>query len=183
MLIPERFHAIKVDAFSALLNHFVLGYEIRIRQGMNLELKGSLIGTNVNTSLRHSEGYFIKGGLKFVKWSNSFLKGLSYVQPLRGSYLKPELIYGRFRRDENHKTITYDNYAINMVFGRQNVINNFFVIDYFGSIGYAYQDYYYAKDSIEVKNIGDFTYAYSHLFFGKKIPLIISGGLLIGFAY
>ena len=183
MMIKERFHAFKVDVFSALLNHYTIGYEIRLRLGLNLEVKGALIGTNLNTSLKHSEGFFVKGGLKFVKWGTSMMKGLTYIQPLKGSYYKPEFIFGKFKRDENHREISYTNYAFNLVFGRQNVINNFFVVDYFGAIGYAYQQYSYRKDSVEIKTIGDFTYGYSHVFFGKKIPITISGGVLIGFAH
>ena len=183
MMIRQRSHAFKVDVLSSLFNHYLLGYEMRLFPAINLELKASIIGTNVTTSLDHAEGYFVKCGLKFVKLTSSYMRGLKYIQPLKGNYIKPELIFGQFKRDEKHHYINYTNYAINIVFGRQDVINNFFVLDYFGGFGYSYQVNSTVKDSTNNNSVGDFTYAYSHLFFGKGIPLILTGGVLIGFAY
>ncbi len=183
LLIKSKSHAVKVDALSYLFNHYVLGYEMKLFPRINFEIKGSLIGTNVSTSLDHAEGYFVKCGVKFVKLTNSYMRGLKYIQPLKGNYVKPEIIFGQFKRDEKHHYINYTNYAINMVFGRQDVINNFFVLDYFGGVGYSYQVNSTVKDSSDNKSVGDFTYAYSHLFFGKGLPLILTGGVLIGFVY
>lgn len=183
MMIKEKSRAIKVDILSPSLNHFVLGYEMKIRTAVNLEFKASLIATNLSTSLKYSEGYFIKGGVKFVKLTKSYMRGLKYVQPLKGNYFKPEFIFNRYKRDEDHTFVTYTNYALNLVFGRQDVINNFFVIDYFGGMGYSYQATDYESTASNNGTVGDFSYAYSHLFFGKRLPLILTGGVLIGFVY
>jgi hypothetical protein len=174
MLIHERSHAIKVDILSPLFNHFTCSYEVKLRRGMNFELKGSLIGTNLNKQIEHSEGFFIRTGIKFIKCTPSYSKGLKYIPPLKGTYFKPELIYSQFKRDEENETISYKNYAIDLLFGRQYLLSKSIVLEYFAGFGFGLQ-----SSSKDV----DFNYAYSHLFLGKKIPLIISGGLMMGFVF
>jgi hypothetical protein len=177
LMIPQRSIAMKIDLLAPLLNHFTVGYEIKIKTGRNLEIKGGFIGTNINTGLKHVEGYFVKAGVKFVKLTHSYMKGLKYVQPVAGSYLKPELTFGQFKRDEDFTKINYTNYVVSIIFGKQKVFNNRFTFDYFGGVGYGHQASTSDKQDI------DFNYAYSHLFFGKKIPIIITGGITAGIVY
>jgi sRNA-binding carbon storage regulator CsrA len=174
MIIRERSHAIKVDVFSPLLNHFTIGYEMKLKLGMNLDIKASLIATNIATFLDFAEGYFFKGGIKFISLSNSYSKGLKYVHPMKGSYFKPEFIFGQFTRTEDHQPVKYTNYVIDIVFGRQYMLNKVIALDYYGGVGFGIQN-----SSTE----NDFTYAYSHVFFGKTIPIIITGGLTLGFVF
>ena len=174
MIIHERSHAIKADIFSPLLNHFTLGYEVKLKLGKNLEFKAALIATNINKNLNHAEGYFIKGGIKFISLSNSYSRGLKYINPLKGNYFKPELVFSQYKKDEEHELISYTNYAIDIIFGRQYMLSKIIALDFFSGVGFGVQ-----TSSKEV----DFSYAYSHLFFGKKIPLIVTGGLTIGVVY
>lgn len=174
MIIRERSHAIKVDLFSPLLNHFTVGYEMKLKLGMNLDVKASLIATNIASFLDHAEGYFFKGGVKFISLSNSYSKGLKYIHPMKGSYFKPELIFGQFKRIEEHQSVTYTNYVIDIVFGRQYMLNKVIALDYYGGAGFGIQN---------SSTASDFTYAYSHIFFGKNIPIIITGGLTLGFVF
>ena len=174
MVIHIRSHAIKVDLFSPLLNHFTIGYERKLNLGINLELKVSIIGTNVSKFINHSEGFFIKGGIKYIRLSDSFSKGLKYIHPLKGSYFKPEIIFGQYKKDEKNKVILYTHYVIDMVFGKQYLLSKTIALDYYGGAGIGIQ-----KSSMD----NDFTYAYSHIFLGKKIPLIITGGLTVGFVF
>lgn len=174
MVIHERAHAIKVDLFAPLLNHFTFGYEMKLKLGTNLEIKASIIGTNISTFISHAEGYFIKSGIKFIRLSDSYARGLKYIHPLKGSYFKPEFIFGQYKKDESHEIISYTHYAIDIVFGRQYLLSKTIALDYYGGAGLGIQKS--SKDN-------DFTYAYSHIFLGRKIPLIISGGLTMGFVF
>ena len=174
VFIDKREQAIKIDIVAPLLNHFTLSYERMLKKGLNLEVKGGLIATNVNTSIAHSEGFFVKAGVKFLSLRESYMKGLKYKQSHDGVYFKPELIYGRFKGDDKTGTIDYSNYAVNVLFGNQRVWSNRFLFDVFAGFGYGIQD-----SSNEV----DFTYAFSHLFFGKKVPLIISAGVMMGIVF
>ena len=174
MIIHERSHAIKVDLFAPLLNHFTFGYEMKMKLGINFEIKASIIGTNISTFIKHSEGYFIKGGVKFIRLSNSYAKGLKYIHPLKGNYFKPEFIFGQYKKDEKNETVSYTHYAIDIIFGKQYLLSKTIALDYYGGAGLGIQ-----KSS----NDNDFTYAYSHIFLGGKIPLIITGGLTMGFVF
>ncbi len=174
MVIRERAHAIKVELFSPLFNHFTIGYEMKLKLGMNLEIKASIIGSNISTFIKHAEGYFIKGGVKFIRLSDSFAKGLKYIHPLKGNYFKPEFIFCQYKKDEENEIVLYTHYVIDVTFGRQYLLSKTIALDYYGGAGLGIQKS--SKDN-------DFTYAYSHIFLGGKIPLIITGGLTIGFVF
>ncbi len=174
MIIHERSHAIKVDLFAPLFNHFTFGYEMKLKLGTNLEIKGSIIGTNISTFLEHSEGFFITAGVKFVRLSNSYSKGLKYINPLKGNYFKPGFIFCRYKQSEDHVYVYHTHYVIDIIFGRQYSISKKIVLDYFGGIGFGIQ-----KTTSE----NDLTYAYSHIFLGQKIPIIITGGLTMGYVF
>ncbi len=174
MLIREKAHAFKVDLFAPLLNHFTFGYEKKLKLGINLEIKASIIGTNISTFINHAEGYFIKGGIKFIRLSDSFAKGLKYIHPLKGSYFKPEFIFSKYKKNENHEITSNTHLALDIIFGRQYLLSKTIGLDYYGGAGFGIQKS--SKDN-------DFTYAFSHIFFGKKIPLIITGGLSICYVF
>jgi hypothetical protein len=174
MVLPEHSHAIKMELLAPLLNHFTFIYEINLKKGINLEIKGGLIATNTNVNLKHAEGYFIKGGLKFVKLTTSYLNGIKYVQPLEGTYLKPEIIFDQYVQDDEGNEINYTSYAINLLFGKQKCWNNKWLLDFFVGIGGAVQN---------TSGESDLTYNFSHIYFGKKLPLILTGGFNMGVAF
>ena len=174
MIIHERAHAIKIELFSPLLNHFTIGYELKLKLGTNLEIKAGIIATNISTFIKYSEGFMIKGGLKFIRLSDSYAKGLKYIHPLKGNYFKPELIFSKYKKDEEHEFINYTHYVVDIVFGRQYLLSKTIALDYYGGAGFGFEKS--SKDN-------DFTYAYSHIFFGRRIPLIISGGLTMAFVF
>jgi hypothetical protein len=174
MIIREKKHSIKVDLFAPLFNHFTAGYEMKLKLGTNLEIKCAIIGSNISTFLKHSEGFFIKGGVKFIRLSNSYSKGLKYINPLKGSYFKPGFIFSQYKRDEDHTYVYHTHYAIDIVFGRQYSISKRIVLDYFGGAGFGIE---------KTSSIDDLSYAYSHIFFGEKIPIIITGGLTMGYVF
>ena len=191
LFIHERAHAVKFDIIAPLLNHFTFGYEHRLKMGKkdgknlgkNLEVKAGIIAPYVWEELNYAEGYFVKAGIKFVKLSDSYLKGLRYIHPLKGSYFKPEIIFGTFKRNEDSTKIEYTNFGLNVLFGKQAILWNRMTFDVCGGLGVGYQKYKYDEDKVSDKKDIDFNYAYSHLFLGNKIPIIISGGITIGYIF
>jgi hypothetical protein len=187
LFINERKHAIKFDIIAPLLNHFTIGYEVKLKMGKNLgknlEVKVGIIHPYVWKELNYAEGFFVKAGLKFVRLTDSYLKGLKYIHPLKGAYFKPELIFGSFIRDEDSAKVTYNNIGLNVLFGKQRILWNRVTFDVCGGLGFGFQTYKYKEDSRTIKEEIDFNYAYSHIFFGKSIPIIITGGMTIGFIY
>lgn len=181
--IKEKKHGIKVDFIAPILNHITIGYEQMLKPGMNIEIKAAYIGPRISTAIKPSVGYFVKGGVKFVWLTEEISKGLRHFPPLQGSYFKPELIFSQYTTESENGDIDFTNYGVNILFGRQYLIDNFLTLDYFGGVGFALQYSSYKpvlpKDESDV----DFNYAFSHLYFGKNLPLILGGGLTIGFIY
>lgn len=182
-IIHERPHSIKVDFIAPLLNNVTLCYEMRIKQGRNLEVKAGYIGLDVSSALTHSEGGLGKVGLKFVWLTESILKGQKYANPLRGSYIKPELLFSRYTSREEGHLVNYTNLGIDIVFGRQYTLGQSVTVDYFAGIGYGYQYSSYKKISAYDRKGVDYSFAYSHLFFGTRLPLILSAGMTFGITY
>lgn len=183
LAIKEKKHGLKIDFIAPILNHITIGYEQMLKPGMNAEVKAAYIGPRISTAIKPSVGYFLKGGIKFVWLTEEISRGMRHSPPLQGSYFKPELIFSHYITDTENGKINFDNYGFNILFGRQYIIDNFLTLDYFGSVGFALQYSSYKpvlpKDEQDV----DFNYAFSHLYFGKNLPLILSGGLTIGFIY
>lgn len=181
--VPDKKQAIKGDIIAPVMNHITIGYERRIKLGLNLEVKGGIIGFRINESLKYSEGFLVKAGLKFVKCGEGIWKGLKYKDPLKGSYFRPEIIFSSFKTFEKHNIIRYTHYTVNIAFGRQMVVNRWFLFDWYGSIGTGFKTTTYnLKSDYDSKEV-DFNYAYSHLFFGKKLPLVLSGGISVGVVF
>lgn len=181
--IREKTHALKGDFLAPLFNHFTFSYEQKIKPGLNAEIKAGYIGAMVSRAFAYSEGYLVKGGLKFVWLTESYSKGLKYINPLQGSYLKPELTYSRYTMSIESGKINFNNFALQINFGRQFVIGNMAVFDIYGGAGYGLQNTSYDQRSPHDRKGIDFSYAYSHFYFGKNLPLTLTGGVLIGWIY
>ena len=183
LLIKEKFRSAKIDIFSPLLNHITVGYEHRIKLGMNAEIKGSYIGWRVNKTLDKTEGFFVKGGVRFIKCTNTIRKGLKYMHPMKGSYLKPELIFGRYTSIEDGHKINFSNFGASLMFGRQYILGNVICLDFYGGAGVGHQINSRGDSSTLSAKGDDFSYCYSHLFFGKKVPIILTGGFMVGIIF
>jgi hypothetical protein len=181
--IREKKHGLKADFIAPVLNHITIGYEQMLKPGVNAEIKAAYIGVRVSTAIKPTVGFFVKGGIKFIWLQEEISRGMRHFPPMQGSYFKPELIYSRYTTDSENGKINFANYGVNILFGRQYIIDNFLSLDYFGGVGFALQYSSYKpvlpKDESDV----DFNYAFSHLYFGKNLPLILGGGLTVGFIY
>lgn len=182
--VHEKKTALKFDVFSPFLNHVTLSYERRLKTGLNLELKGGMIGHLILTrSIDYAEGFLAKAGLKFVRCESGITKGLVYKDPMKGNYIRPELLFSKFISHGDSGRINYTDYAVAVSFGHQDVISRLICIDFFGSVGWGFQTNTYAQTSVYDRREFDFNYAFSHVYFGKKLPLVLSGGFLVGFIF
>lgn len=181
--LKEKKHGLKADFIAPVLNHITIGYEQMLKPGMNAEIKAAYIGPRISKAIKPSVGYFIKAGIKFIWLTEEISRGMRHSPPLQGSYFKPELIFSRYTTTGENGKINFSNYGFNILFGRQYIIDDFLTLDYFGGVGFALQYSSYKpllpKDEEDV----DFNYAFSHLYFGKNLPLILGGGVTVGFVY
>ncbi len=181
--LKEKTHGLKADFIAPVLNHITIGYEQMLKPGMNVEIKAAYIGPRISTAIKPAVGYFVKAGIKFIWLTEEIRKGMRHNPPLQGSYFKPEFIYSRYTSTGESGKINFSNYGFNILFGRQYIIDNFLTMDYFGGIGFALQYSSYKATLPKDEQDVDFNYAFSHLYFGKNLPIILGGGLTVGFIY
>lgn len=181
--LKEKRHGLKADFLAPVLNHITIGYEQMLKPGVNAEIKAAYIGPRISKAIKPSVGYFIKAGIKFIWLTEEISRGMRHSPPLQGSYFKPELIYSHYTTTSENGKINFSNYGFNILFGRQYIIDNFLTLDYFGGVGFALQYSSYKPLLLKDEEDVDFNYAFSHLYFGKNLPIILGGGLTVGFVY
>jgi hypothetical protein len=179
LMIKDRSKSWKVDLASPFLNHITIAYEQKMKLGKNLEVKGGFIGFNLNKELYFTQGFLLKAGIKYLKCSNTIRKGLKYTNPMKGTYVKPELMVDRYTSIESGRKINSTNVAAACLFGRQYIIGNVVCIDVYGGAGVGYQN----NSRGPSRRQDDFSYCFSHIFFGKKFPMILTGGFLVGIVF
>lgn len=183
LYIQEQNNAFKVDLFALLVNHFTIGYERRLKPNFNLEVKAGIISPIVSKVLGPADGFLVKAGVKYVWTEEVIRKGLKYHHSLKGNYIRPELMFSYFDKPEENGVSTYQNYAVNFVLGKQTLIGESIVIDFYAGVGYGMQTSTFEASSIYDRKDVDFNYAYSHLYFGEKLPVVVSGGVMMGFIF
>jgi len=183
LMIKERNNAIKVDLFAPLLNHITVAYEHKLKLGVNLEIKAGYIGWRINKTLDPTEGFIIKAGIRYLKNSSTIRKGLKYIHPMKGSYVKPEILFNRYTSMEEGHPINFNNFGACINFGRQYILGNVVCLDFFGGVGFGYQQNSRGDSSSSQKKGDDFSYCYSHLYFGNKLPIILTGGFMMGYVF
>lgn len=186
-MIPDKIKAIKADIIAPMLNHYTVGFEFKLR-GLkyyrNAEIKAGYIGTYVNRNLKFSQGWIAKAAIKFIKCPPSRMKGLIYYQPLNGFYVKPELIVSVFgQRDTDNKMNYFTHIAGAMNFGRQWVIKNWLLFDVYGGAGGGHMFGSYERKGLYDRRDFDFNYAFSHIFLGRKLPIVLTGGMCVGVVF
>lgn len=188
--VRKKTHAIKFEFFSPLTNKIAFAYETMLKVGTNLEFKAGVIGPGTGQNSQNASGLFIKAGVKFLTSPTYVRNGVKYAHGLKGFYIKPELIYNTYTKDEyinyyiypytlQTQKVRYTNGAVNIVFGMQHILGNIVTLDYYLGTGYGYH-----TSNINLQNvyedIDQAGYAYTHLYLGNNFPLIISGGMTIG---
>jgi hypothetical protein len=191
----KKTHAIKVNFLSPLFNHLCFGYEGLIKKGMSTEFKLGIIGVgndNVEEQYSNTSGAYFKAGVKFINAPNYVVKGMKRTHPLRGGYIKPELIYSVFEKTvqtnsyytsaAQFETGTFHNYAFNIVFGKQWIMGDVLSLDFSFGIGYGGQ-----STTVDYQDFDGESYfeeqAYSHFYAGPDFPMIFNSALTIGVVF
>jgi len=188
---------IKIEFFGPLTDDLAIGYERMIKPGVNLEGKMGLIGLGLNPDFEKAGGGFLKFGAKFWSGKDYYIRGMKMSHPLRGAYVKPEIIFSQFYKYREYSyynssyiyttesdKVNYTNFALNICFGKQILLSDIMTLDWYVGFGYGIQ----LSDAEDVDNSSylydinwDWTpYAYSHTYLGQSFPMTLSGGLTIG---
>lgn len=186
---PENYvnnhkNAVKVDFMSPLTGNTTFYYERSLKPGRSIEAGLGIIGLGINVGDRNAAGFFTKIGYKFIKSPDFYLRGMKYAHILKGAYFKPELLIGYYAYDQD---VYYDSYyysypssertnvamaALFLNFGKQWVVDNSFLVDFFFGVGYGFDS-------------GDYDEGYHFGYVGgaEEFPIAAEAGLKIGWLF
>jgi len=179
--IDNKKNAIKVDFLSPLTGNTSFSFERSVRPGRSYELTLGIIGLGIDPNDNQQSGFFIKGGVKLIKSPDFYLRGMRYAHILKGAYFKPEIAFGYYTKNYGH----YDYYtkdrtnrekvisgAIFLNLGKQWIMDNSFLMDFYFGIGYGFDD-----------GPEDGGYHYGYAMGPSQFPIAAQAGLKIGFLF
>jgi hypothetical protein len=177
LFLIQRKNAFKIDFLSIAANMFVFTYERSLKPGRSLEFSGGVIGIGTGLEEEDASGVLFRGGYKFAKNPDFYLKDMRYTHILKGSYIKAEVDFASYSVNGTTnflgKTSRYNNtkWAFLVVLGKQWVFDNRFLVDFYSGMGLG-------DNSLEQM---DLTYPYGFATMGDDFPLAFSFGLRLGF--
>lgn len=175
--VDNKKNAIKLDFISPLTGNTTFAFEHSLKPGRSIEAALGIIGLGYMPGDRDSKGVFFKFGYKFIKSPDFYFNKMRYSHILKGGYVKPEISFGYYS-----ETADYYSYneppsstkeqiftgTLHLILGKQWVFDNSFLVDFFGGIGYGF-------------NNGNEEYQYGYINVSTDFPLSFSGGLKVGF--
>ena len=171
-------NALKIHALSLIAGSITFTYERSIKPGMSFELGAGYIYGIRDTSISSNErGYILRGGLKLIRHPSFYKKREVYAHLLKGAYLKAEIIFNSFQRENTNLStpslkvweyISSTSIVLNM--GKQVVYNDFFLIDWYGFLGYGKASYQNG-------------YFYSNIIIAQELPISFGLGIRVGFVF
>ena len=174
--IDNKKNAIKIDFLSPLTGNTTFSFEHSLSPGRSLEAGLGIIGVGFNPNDRKAAGAFVRFGYKFIKSPDFYFSKMRYAHILKGAYVKPEISLGYYT--EEISEYDHDTYSsskeqvfsgsIHLVLGKQWVFDNTFLLDFFGGIGYGFDN-------------GDGGYHYGYVTATSEFPISASAGLKVGF--
>ena len=179
--LGQNKNAIKLEFLSPLTGNLTFAYERSLKPGQSIEATMGIIGLGFDPNDFNPVGCFVKFGMKFIKSPDFYLQGMRYAHVLKGSYLKPEIGFAYFTKDEetynprypyeytDTERKEYISMVAQIVLGKQWIVNDIVLVDFYGGVGYGFDD----------RN-GNYHYGYAIV---TDIPLSFSAGLKIGFLF
>lgn len=184
-----KIQAIKVELLSLFANNFAFVYERNLKYGLNLEGKFAFIFPGPSEDVDEASGYYITAGIKYLLHPGSLDKGIKSLQPLYGSYVKPEIIFNTYTSDLNIinnqtqslREVRFYNYALNLVWGKQFIVGNKITFDFYFGMGYGFQKTVYEKKDGDQYGLIESGEVFSHYYVDDpEWPLIVSFGVNMG---
>lgn len=152
----------------------VFYFEKGMKRGRSLDIGIGIIGLGFMSN-DNSGGGFFRIGAKYIRQSKEYTQGLKYVHPLHGTYIKPEFSFGMFGKKVwySDKHLLVATGAVQMILGKQWIFSNVLMVDLYGGLGFAFV----SDSSYDTQSV------YGYYTINKDIPLQISAGINVGFAF
>ncbi len=177
--LGQKKNAIKIDFLSPLTGNTTFSYERSLKPGRSIEGGLGIIGLGIDPNEVNPSGAFFKFGMKFIKSPDFYLRGMRYAHILKGSYFKPEIMFGLYSIDEEVNSWGQYNTgerksvfsgAVQLILGKQWIMDDAFLVDFYGGIGYGFDDQ-------------DGGYHFGYIVAANDVPISFSAGLKIGFLF
>jgi len=205
--VPERTQAIKFELLHPLIGSLAFAYERVLTNELSGEVKIGIIGAGISTpdnttNLNNNvSGLFFKAAPKLLLYRLAEGHKKYQYKPLFGPYLKAELIYSNFTRNNLYYTnysynpyvsssgsysATTNAYGVGIIFGVETLIANLITFEFYVGGGYAWATTSNPPASTGLSSNSNYNtpnFMYSHIYLGDGIPAMISGGLAIGYAF
>jgi len=179
----QRRNGLKVGFLSPLFGATSFTFEHSLKPGSSIEATLGIIGLGDDINAESSGGIYLKFGYKFIKSPDFYLKGMQYSHILKGAYIRPEVSFVSYSAEPS--TYDYNNvgvapgtkqnitmFAIMLNAGKQLVVNDRFVFDWFVGGGYAFGD---------AKNSNAFHFAF--VGGGSDTKFVMTSGIRIGILF
>ncbi len=176
-------NAVKADFIAPLTGNFTISYERSLKVSRSIEATLGIIGLGIDPNDNNPAGVFTKFGYKFIKDPDFYLQGMRYAHILKGGYFKPEIAIAAYSRDFEEYDYTKPpgqeyfverkdifSVALLLNFGKQWVVDNSFLVDFYSGIGYGFDN-----------NDGGYHYGYSTA--SSTVPITFSAGLKVGWLF
>lgn len=160
--------AIKIDFLSPIYGYTEFVYEHGIKPGQSVETSLGVIGWGKDLVNNDAKGVFFKLGYKFIRTGED-------LSSFGGAYIMPEIAYRNFNKDSSKNKgskVNIYSYAFNLKAGRQWLLADAFLLDWYVGGGYGYSD-----------NKGEYSGHYGFVTISDNIPLSFTAGLRIGFVF
>jgi len=144
-------NALKVGFLSPLFGATSFSFEHSLRPGNSWEATLGIIGLGTDLIDNNPSGLYLKFGYKFIKSPDFYLKGMQYAHILKGAYIRPEVSFSTYKCDPDiyydYLSNTYIGagskvsntmFSVMLNFGKQWVIQDRFLIDWFAGLGYGF---------------------------------------------
>jgi hypothetical protein len=129
--------------FKPAVNTTSFTYERCTRPGQSLEFSVGAVGLGFADWDEKASGVLIRGGYKFMRNPDFYMRDMRYAHILKGRYLKTEFDFASYQVETDamhsiskiNRKIHLTKWAILIVFGNQWVFNDIFLIDLYSGIG------------------------------------------------
>lgn len=181
LFLIQRKMALKMELLGPIYNELSFSFEKAIKPSRSWEIGAALIGPGFN-AWDDAWGFHVKGGYKFMRSPDHYLKGMRYAHILKGSYIRPEIAFATYSgtskfwdsalMDESERDYTRTKAAILISAGKQIVYDDILIVDMYAGIGYGFT------------NMDNDVYSYDEFQHGflvtPEVPLSFSYGFRIG---
>jgi len=207
--ILDKRSDIQFHFFSVVTDKLTFTYEHAIKVGTNLEITAGIINNKMGLSVNGSnsgpltDGGIVGVGVKFLLGQDYYVKGMKYAHPLKGRYIKPEILYAGFIQhgvvsgyypgpygSVGQPYITdqkINSVAILFNYGRQFILGNILTVGYSVGIGYSINGMTSSSNTPAPPSSSLFgntneapTYLYTHDHAG---PLAFNGNITVGYIF